>query len=111
MLGIHRVLTVLADAPSPMSITEVGVAIGVDQPRASRLVQALQDEGLVRREPDPRDARRATIVLTERGRAHASERRARRAEPVAQALATLTPEEREQLAGLLARLAEAWPRP
>ena len=39
-----------------MSVTELATEIGVDQPRASRLVQAAVHEGLVVREADPDDA-------------------------------------------------------
>ncbi|QCR20375.1 MarR family winged helix-turn-helix transcriptional regulator [Agrococcus sp. SGAir0287] len=110
MLAVHRALAVLAASEQPMSITDLGAAIGIDQPRASRVVQMLQHEGLVRREPDPSDARRTRIVVTAKGRAHADAHRERRAAPVAEALAVLAPEERQQLAALLSRVVEAWPR-
>lgn len=110
MMAVHRALAVLAASDEPMSITDLGAAIGIDQPRASRVVQMLQHEGLVRREPDPSDARRTRIVVTSRGRGHADEHRERRAAPVAEALATLDEAERRQLATLLARVVEAWPR-
>lgn len=110
MMAVHRALAVLAAAEQPMSITDLGAAIGIDQPRASRVVQMLQHEGLVRREADPSDARRTRIAVTAKGRSHADAHRERRAAPVAEALATLDPAERQQLAALLARVVEAWPR-
>ncbi|SDH47774.1 DNA-binding transcriptional regulator, MarR family [Agrococcus jejuensis] len=110
MMAVHRALAVLAASDEPMSITDLGAAIGIDQPRASRVVQMLQHEGLVRREPDPSDARRTRIVVTAKGRGHADEHRERRAAPVAEALAALEPSERQQLAALLARVVAAWPR-
>lgn len=110
MMAVHRALAVLAAAEQPMSITDLGTAIGIDQPRASRVVQMLQHEGLVRREADPSDARRTRIAVTAKGRSHADAHRERRAAPVAEALATLDPAERQQLAALLARVVEAWPR-
>ncbi|WP_425546344.1 MarR family winged helix-turn-helix transcriptional regulator [Agrococcus versicolor] len=107
---MHRALTVLSSADQPMSITDLGTAIGIDQPRASRVVQMLQAEGHVRRESDPSDARRTRIAVTAKGRAHADAHRERRAAPVAEALEALDADERAQLAHLLARLVEAWPR-
>lgn len=91
-------------------MSELAKRIGVDQPRASRLVQALVEEGHVRREVDPDDARRANIVLTDAGRAAVVEARGARVSAVDRALADFTPAEQEQLATLLARLADAWSR-
>ena len=51
----------------PLSVSELGDAVGVDQPRASRLVQQGVELGLVRREADPDDARRTRIALTDQG--------------------------------------------
>ena len=51
-----------------LTISMIGEAIGVDQPRASRLVQEASDAGLVRRTADPADARRSIIELTAAGR-------------------------------------------
>lgn len=107
-LGVHRLLEALVDAGEPMSITELGAAIGVDQPRASRLVRELQDGGLVRRQPDAADARRSNVALTEAGRRRTSEHRERRAAPVVAALGTLEPAERAELARLLQKLVSAW---
>jgi DNA-binding MarR family transcriptional regulator len=45
-------------------VSELGEAIGVDQPRAPRLVQQSVEMGLVQREADPDDARRTRIALT-----------------------------------------------
>ena len=59
-----RMLEALAAASHPLSVSEVGDATGVDQPRASRLIQQAVDLGFVRREADPDDARRTRIALT-----------------------------------------------
>ena len=62
-----RLLDALAAASHPLSVSEVGDAIGVDQPRASRLIQQAVELGLVRREADPDDARRTRVALTDEG--------------------------------------------
>lgn len=106
-----RLLEVLAEARVPLSIGAIAERLHVDQPRASRIVQAAVHLGLTRREPDPADARRTLVALTDEGRAALERARGARAGAVEQALAGFTPAEREQLAALLSRLAEAWPRP
>lgn len=111
MAARFRLLDVLAAASAPPSVSELAASMGVDQPRASRLVQAAVEAGHVRREADPTDARRTQVVLTAEGRALVARARGERAAAVEQALAGFTPAEREQLAVLLGRLADAWPRP
>ena len=64
-----RMLEALAAASTPLSVSEIAEAVGVDQPRASRLVQQAVEHGFVRREADPADARRSRVALTEEGSA------------------------------------------
>ena len=54
-------------ADTPATVSSVGAALNVDQPRASKLVAAAIQAGLVRREADQADGRRALLVRTERG--------------------------------------------
>ncbi|WP_158879604.1 MarR family winged helix-turn-helix transcriptional regulator [Amycolatopsis anabasis] len=55
------------------TVTAVAAALSIDQPRASRLVSRAVDEGLLRREADQADGRRAVLVLTESGRTRIDE--------------------------------------
>ena len=105
-----RMLEALAAASVPLTVSELGDAVGVDQPRASRLVQQGVELGLVRREADPDDARRTRIALTDQGRAIVRGFRGERREAVDSALAAFTDDERVELARLLVKLADAWPR-
>jgi DNA-binding MarR family transcriptional regulator len=105
-----RLLEALAAASDPLTVSETAAAIGVDQPRASRLVQQLADHGLVRREADPADARRTRIALTDQGVEMARGFRGERRDAVRTALADFSEADRAELARLLAKLAEAWPR-
>lgn len=98
-------------ATSPMSVSDVASAVGVDQPRASRLVNDAAERGLVARSVDARDARRSVIELTEAGRALLESARTSRRTAVTEALADFTPAETETLAALLGRFAAAWPAP
>lgn len=56
-----------AAGATPISVSGVAEALGVDQPRASKLVAAAVGAGLVRREADQLDGRRINLVLTEAG--------------------------------------------
>ena len=105
-----RMLEALAAASAPLSVSALGEAIGVDQPRASRLVQQGVDRGYVRREADPDDARRTRIALTDEGRKVAKGMRGERREMLGRALAAFTPEESAELARLLNKLADNWQR-
>jgi DNA-binding MarR family transcriptional regulator len=86
-----------------LSVSEIADAVGVDQPRASRLVGDAAERGLVTRRPDERDARRSVVQLTDAGRALLESAESRRRSAVADALAGFTPEETATFAALLAR--------
>ena len=103
-----RLLEALAAASTPLSVSELAERIGVDQPRASRLVQQCVGLGFVRREADPDDARRTRIVLTDEGAAIVKGFRGNRRAAIADALADFSDAERAELARLLTKLADAW---
>lgn len=104
-----RLLEALDAASAPLSVSEIAEAIGVDQPRASRLVQQGVELGVVRREADPDDARRTRVALTDAGRSLVRGFRGERREAIDAALADFTEAERVELARLLTKLADAWP--
>jgi len=103
-----RMLEALVTAPTPLTVSELGDAIGVDQPRASRLVQQGVERGLVRREADPDDARRTRIALTDAGRELAHRTHSARRDALGRALADFSDAERRELARLLGKLADNW---
>jgi DNA-binding MarR family transcriptional regulator len=105
-----RLLEALAAASAALSVGEIAEAVGVDQPRASRLVQQSVDMGLVRREADPDDARRTRIVLTDTGAALVRGFRGERRGAIESALDGFSDQERADLARLLTKLAAAWPQ-
>ncbi|WP_341995709.1 MarR family winged helix-turn-helix transcriptional regulator [Microbacterium sp. LWH7-1.2] len=104
-----RLLEALAAASHPLSVGEIADAVGVDQPRASRLVQQAVAMDLVRREADPDDARRTRVALTDTGTRLVRGFRGERREAIDSALAAFTDEERAELARLLTKLADSWP--
>ena len=105
-----RLLEALAAASGPLSVSEIADAVGVDQPRASRLVQQAVEAGLVRREADPDDARRTRVALTDGGLAIVRGFRGERRTAIDSALGAFSDQERAELARLLTKLADSWPR-
>lgn len=104
-----RMLEALAAASHPLSVGEIADAVGVDQPRASRLVQQAVQLDLVRREADPDDARRTRVALTDTGSRLVRGFRGERREAIDAALVAFTDAERAELARLLTKLADSWP--
>lgn len=81
-------------------------------PRAvTTLVDALEEQGRVRRVPDPANRRVIRIELTDTGRATLGDLRSARRDAVEDILAPLTAAQREQLGGLLATLVDGGPHP
>ena len=91
-------------------LTDLAVAEGVSQPSMSSLIARLVDRGLVRREPDPDDARAAQLSLTPAGTALVAERRAQRTRRLDMAVSGLSPDDVARIADAvpaLTRLADA----
>jgi DNA-binding MarR family transcriptional regulator len=69
----------------------------VQPPSMTRIVNGLEERGLVTRQPDPHDRRSARVSLTEAGRQILLANRRRRDQWLALRLAELEPEERDVL--------------
>lgn len=104
-----RLLEALAAAAASLSVSEVAETIGVDQPRASRLIQQAVELGLVAREPDPDDARRTRVVLTDQGAHFAQGFRGHRHELVHTALDAMNEADRAEFVRLFTQFASSWP--
>jgi DNA-binding MarR family transcriptional regulator len=91
-----------------MSVSEIAEMIGVDQPRASRLVNESAEHGLVTRRADEKDARRSVVELTASGRAMLETANAKRRSAVTDAVAGFTPQETATFADLLTRFVAGW---
>ena len=99
-------LSVLAFG-GPMSLTALAAAEQVKAPTMTKVVQALEEEGLVRREDNPDDRRGTVLAATAKGRRIMEEGRRRRIERLAADLASLPAADRETLrkaAGILERI-------
>ncbi|WP_174188285.1 MarR family winged helix-turn-helix transcriptional regulator [Nocardia barduliensis] len=93
------------------TVGELAPALGVDQPRASRLVARAVAAGLLERVADQRDGRRSVLRATAAGRRASAEAAARRRTAMAAAMADWTPAERADFARLLVRFVEKMDRP
>jgi DNA-binding MarR family transcriptional regulator len=67
--GTGRVKALMGLAAGPLSLAELGQAIGTDASYTTIIVNELQAAGLLSRTPDARDRRRKTVELTADGRA------------------------------------------
>ena len=102
-----RLLGALRDRDG-MSVSDIADVIGVDQPRASRLVNDSAERGLVTRRADEKDARRSVVQLTDAGRAMLTTANASRRTAVTEAVSDFTPDEAAQFAALLTRFVAGW---
>ena len=93
------------------TLGELAAAEQVRPPTMTRLVQALEQDGLVRRERDASDARVVRIHATARGRRLLHEGRTRRVAALAGDLAGLTAAEREVLGEAVSILERVVGRP
>lgn len=104
--GVVELLDAL-EAATPvgagLAVAEAAAALGVDQPRASRLAAQAVAAGLARRDADQADGRRSILSLTADGRALLDGIRSFRQGVVSEATAAWTPDDRAALADLLTR--------
>jgi MarR family transcriptional regulator, negative regulator of the multidrug operon emrRAB len=95
-------LAVLVQA-GPLNVTELGRRVGLSQPAAARMVESMEQAGVVSRR---RSAQRAVaVVLTQRGRRAARHVLSSRSARLEQLLDGLSAAERETLAALLSKVA------
>jgi DNA-binding MarR family transcriptional regulator len=92
----------------PIALGTLAAAEQVRAPTMTRLVAALEADGLVAREPDPRDGRGVLVHATAAGRQLLEEGRTRRTSVLVRQLSSLAPEELATLceaAAIMERLA------
>lgn len=99
----YRCLWALTTADR-LSQTDLGVAAALDPGDVTHTVRALEERGLVRREPDPGHGRRRLVSLTRAGREAADALDPVMADVQDAVLRGLTEKERTTLVRLLARV-------
>ncbi len=98
------------DREGPASVSDLAQAMRVRPQSMAQTVGDLEAEGLVERNPDPGDRRRALVSLTAAGQARIAADRAAREGWLVKALEELPEDDRETIersVEILARLAEA----
>ena len=86
-----------------ISSSELSALVEVKKATSTSILEALEQKGLIRRDRDATDRRRANVFLTERGRAIQGDLAACAVEVNEAAAQHLSPEERAQLFDLLER--------
>ncbi|WP_225726428.1 MULTISPECIES: MarR family winged helix-turn-helix transcriptional regulator [unclassified Nocardia] len=109
-VAVFGVLDAVA-AAEEATVGTLAPALGVDQPRASRLVAQAVSENLLERVADRHDGRRSVLRLTADGRALVDAARAGRRRAMAAAMSDWTDRERAEFARLLARFVDAMDAP
>ena len=105
--GGSRGYQVLVAITTEAASTQLALAhrLGMDKNAMTFVVDALEQRGLVRRQPDPRDRRKRQVVATDDGRALLRAARAALRSVEEPLLRNLTPAEQVTLRHLLARAA------
>jgi DNA-binding MarR family transcriptional regulator len=103
-LSFSRTRAVRRVADTPMSMSELAAALGIDRPNATVLVDDLEAQGLVRRQPHPTDRRTKMVEATRKGKNLATRATAVLGTPPA-GLSALDAEDLEALRRILARVA------
>jgi DNA-binding MarR family transcriptional regulator len=95
--GQYAVLALL-DREGPQTPRALAEAEHVQPPSMTRMLNTLEQAGLLTRADDPDDRRQVIVTLSDAGRREVRETRRRRDAWLARRLADLDPEEREVLA-------------
>jgi DNA-binding MarR family transcriptional regulator len=105
-LARFRVLSALQSA-GQIRMNELSTALGVVPRTVTTIIDALENDGLVGRLPDPADRRATLLQITPDGLSQLGRFRALHESAAAELFDVLTAAERDQLAGLLRRLQAA----
>jgi DNA-binding MarR family transcriptional regulator len=95
------------DTDGPQRMGQLAHRLGVVPRTVTPMVDALEDEGLLVREPDPDDRRATLLRITDEGIAELSRTRSDRRSAVDEVFAALSDDERSALAGALEKLRTA----
>lgn len=106
----QRAALAAVDRHRSMTPRELAEHEKVRPPSMTRVIAALEDQGLLRRSPHPTDGRQVVLSVTDKGRELLREQRRRKQAWLSQRLKELTPREREilrQAAPILEKLSRS----
>ena len=102
----YVILRHLADS-GPLNVSALAARLNLDGSTVTRQVSAMQRDGLIRREADPRDGRGTVVAPTAAGLRRMADVSTARREAYGEILATWSPADRADLAAMLGRLNDA----
>jgi MarR family transcriptional regulator, lower aerobic nicotinate degradation pathway regulator len=102
----HFAMLAALDEYGPSSQADLGRCTGIDRSDVVTAVNDMVERGLLRRRPDPADARRNIITVTAAGRRHLASLDTALAGAQRELLHALSPAETETLMELLTRVLE-----
>jgi DNA-binding MarR family transcriptional regulator len=102
----YGILSRIADS-GPQRLSALARAFGLDPSTITRQVQALESQGLLERQRDPRDRRASLLRLTETGHARLGDTRRLRVQRLRDAMSAWSAEDRSTFGRLLADFNEA----
>jgi DNA-binding MarR family transcriptional regulator len=106
MTYLHlETLRFLKEGESP-DMKAVAAYLRVAAPSATAIVNALADDGLIARKPDPKDRRRVLLAVTAKGDRAIEAAGKRRAEAFARIIEPLSAADRSEFARILATITE-----
>ena len=97
----ERALRLMTRSEQPLRMTELADQLGIVPRSLTRVIDTLEEAGLVHREIDPRNRRATLLHLTERGKAVRDDMRQARRRAAEDLFAPLSVEERKTLTELL----------
>ncbi len=103
--GAGFILLGCLELAEPARLSDLATMLRLDASTVSRQVRALEESGLIHREPDPADRRATRLLLSEPGRAELTLLHRERNSVLAAATSSWTEAERDTLTTLLERLA------
>lgn len=101
----------LLDGREPESQQQAARRLGVDRTTMVGLLDGLEGQGLLARQPDPADRRRNVVVLTNAGRRALKDAKAASDRAERELLADLSSTEAHQLRAMLARVVASYSSP
>lgn len=102
-----RILVELMKEGGTMLPSKLAQTIGVTKPNISLLLTPLEHEGLIRRDPHPRDGRKSVITITSEGQHLLLHNLPANRQRISEKMNVLSELELKQLLGLLQKLKEA----
>lgn len=101
----YHLLLALSHEPG-LGVGEMAAAAGCTSPTATRILDGLERDGVVARQPSTEDRRRTIVSLTAKGKRLLGQQRRKHDQKKQRLYAQLSPDERRRTEDLLHRLAE-----